>query len=110
MISSITSGKQKGVDSLFASAMWLYFIFILFNFGYIQTFNVDTKFPILLEPSSRDKGLFGHSISISEDGDYIVGAPASQIHGNIYRCGNENCDRLGKGLNSFVFKLQLCRQ
>ena len=106
VISSLTSGKQKGVDSLFAAKMWLYFIFILFNFGYIRTFNVDTKSPILLEPNSRDdKGLFGHSISIldNDEGDAIVGAPASQIQGNVFRCRNRNCDKLGKFLISLLF-------
>ena len=57
------------------------FVSLLLKFGHIQAFNVDTKSPIILEPNSRDKGLFGHSISISENSDTIIGAPESEIHG-----------------------------
>ena len=101
VISSLTSGKQKGVDSIFASAMWLYFVLLFFNFGYIWTFNVDTESKIILKPNG-DEGLFGHSISVSEDGDTIVGAPISQTHGNVFLCRNVNeqssqsCNKLGK--------------
>ena len=81
--------------------MWQYLLFTLLSIGYISAFNVDTKSPIILNPNGYE-GLFGHSISISEDGDVIIGAPESQTHGNVFLCPNVKdqspmyCDKLGK--------------
>ena len=81
--------------------MWHFFVLTLLNFGYILTFNVDTKSPIILSVNSA-KGLFGHSISISENGDAIIGAPESETHGNVFLCRNikdqnpKYCNKLSK--------------
>ena len=81
--------------------MWHFFVLTLLNFGYILTFNVDTKSPIILSVNSA-KGLFGHSISILENGDAIIGAPESETHGNVFLCRNikhqnpKYCDKLSK--------------
>ena len=81
--------------------MWQIFVLTLLNFGYISTFNVDTNSPIILSTDSA-KGLFGHSISILENDDVIIGAPESETHGNVFLCRNVKdpnpitCDKLGK--------------
>ena len=81
--------------------MWQIFVLTLLNSGYISTFNVDTKSPIILSTDSA-KGLFGHSISILENDDVIIGAPESETHGNVFLCRNVKdpnpitCDKLGK--------------
>ena len=89
--------------------MWHFFVLTLLNFGYVLTFNVDTKSPIILSVN-RAKGLFGHSISILE-GDAIIGAPESETHGNVFLCRNikdqspKYCDKLSK----YIFMhMQLC--
>ena len=79
--------------------MWHFFVLTFLNFGCILTFNVDNKSPIILSVNSA-KGLFGHSISILENGDAIIGAPESETHGNVFLCRNikhqnpKYCDKL----------------
>ena len=81
--------------------MWKYYTFTLFNLLYIQAFNVDTESPIILTLTSA-KSLFGHSISILENGAAIIGAPESETHGNVFLCQNithqnlKNCEKVGE--------------
>ena len=72
---------------------------ILLLFGKIYfslAFNIDLENPIVFNPSSNDKGLFGHSVALTKNKTFI-GDPENDNHGNLFKCNvdsGSSCKKL----------------
>ena len=84
----------------------VFFLLLYAHFG--GAYNIDTTSPIKWT-SENEGSLFGLSVALSKDYVY-VGAPADDIHGNVYKCSKSRSCSVVNGkpfktiLSDTVFK------